>query len=109
LEEEDAGSLTVIATVLTGTEDGDGVLEAVETTENATLVLDPTLAAAGIVPAIDASRSSAVGEDALQDDELAAWRRLCGELRRLDPAEAAGLLRERIESSTSNAELLSSL
>ena len=109
LEEEGAGSLTVIATVLTGTEDGDGVLEAVETTENATLVLDPTLAGAGIVPAIDASRSSAVGEDVLEGDELAAWRRLTGELRSLDPAEGAGLLRERIESSGSNADLLASL
>jgi transcription termination factor Rho len=109
LEEEGAGSLTVVATVLTGTEDGDGVLEAVETTENATIVLDPSLAAAGIVPAIDASRSSTVGEEALRGEELAAWRRLSGELRSLDPAEAAGLLRERIESTDSNADLLASL
>jgi transcription termination factor Rho len=84
-------------------------MEAVETTENATLVLDPSLAAAGIVPAIDASRCSAFGEESLRGEELAAWRRLCGELRSLDPAEAAGLLRERIESTASNAELLASL
>jgi transcription termination factor Rho len=110
LEEESAGSLTVIATVLTGTSDGDGVMEAVKTTENATLALDPSLAAAGIVPAIDASQSSAAGESGLlEDSELAATRRLSAELRALDPAEAAGLLRERIEASASNAELLASL
>ena len=110
LEEEGAGSLTVIATVLTGTSDGDGVMEAVKTTENATLAIDPSLAAAGIVPAIDASQSSAAGESGLlEDSELAATRRLSAELRALDPAEAAGLLRERIEASASNAELLASL
>ena len=48
LEEEGSGSLTVIATVLTET--SDGVAEAVETTENAHLALDPDLAADGILP-----------------------------------------------------------
>ena len=52
-EDEGAGSLTVIATVLSGTEDGDDARAAVETTENVLLALDPGLAAAGIVPALD--------------------------------------------------------
>ena len=110
LEEEGAGSLTVIATVLAGTPDGDEVIEAVETTENATIALDHSLAAAGVVPAIDISRSSVAGESGLlEGSELAAIRRLSAELRVLDPTEAAGLLRERIEASASNPELLQSL
>jgi transcription termination factor Rho len=109
LEEEGSGSLTVVATALSGGE-GDGVLEAVETTENATLTLDPALAAAGIVPALDPSRSSVTGEETLRDEaELAAARRLRAAIHNLDPSEAAALLRERIEGSTSNAELLAAL
>jgi transcription termination factor Rho len=49
-------------------------------------------------------------EDQLRDpDELTAIRRLRSLLADLDPAEAANLLRERIEGSASNAELLASL
>jgi transcription termination factor Rho len=110
LEEEGSGSLTVIATVLRGTEDGEGALEAVETTENATIVLDSQLAGAGIFPAIDAGRSGEVAEDQVRDAaELEAARRLREELRDADPRAAAEQLAERIRSSASNAELLSSL
>ncbi len=110
LEEEGAGSLTMIATVLRGTEDGDGVLEAVETTENATVVLDPELAAAGITPAIDATRSGVVAEDQLREGaELEGARKLREQLREADPRRAAETLAERVRSSASNAELLSSL
>jgi transcription termination factor Rho len=110
LEEEGSGSLTMIATVLRGTEDGEGVLEAVETTENATIVLDRELAEAGVFPAIDVAGTSAVGEDRLRDDaELQAARRLREELGDADPRAAAEALAERIRSSASNAELLSSL
>jgi len=110
LEEEGSGSLTMIATVLRGTEDGEGVLEAVETTENATIVLNRELADAGVFPAIDVAGTSAVGEDRLRDDsELQAARRLREELADADPRAAAEALAERIRSSASNAELLSSL
>jgi transcription termination factor Rho len=110
LEEEGSGSLTMIATVLRETEDGDGVLEAVQTTENATIVLDAELAAAGITPAIDATRSGVVAEEQIREgDELEAARRLRAELRASDPRSAAETLAERIRSSASNAELLSSL
>jgi transcription termination factor Rho len=106
LEEEGSGSLTVIATALAGGEE-DPALAAVETTENATVTLDPALAAAGIVPAIDASRSSASGEEGLRSEaEQDAARRLREELRGLEPADAAARLRERIEASASNEELL---
>ncbi len=135
-EEEGSGSLTMIATVLRGTEDGEGALEAVETTENATLVLDAELAAPGVEPALDASATGESGEELLREEselaaagivpaldpsgsavsgeeslrtepELAAARRLRAELQGRTAAEAAALLRERIESSPSNAELLS--
>jgi transcription termination factor Rho len=110
LEEEGSGSLTMIATVLRGTEDGEGVLEAVETTENATILLDRELADAGVSPAIDVGGTSAVGEDRLRDDaELQAARRLREELAEADRRAAAEALAERIRSSASNAELLSSL
>ncbi len=65
LEEDGSGSLTVIATVLRGTEDGEGAIEGVETTENATIVLDAGLARAGVVPAIDVRASGALGEEKL--------------------------------------------
>ncbi len=94
LEEEGSGSLTVIGTVLRDTEDGEGALEAVETTENATIALDPELASAGVVPAIDVAQTRESGEE---------------ELRDADPRAAAEQLAERIKSSASNAELLSSL
>jgi transcription termination factor Rho len=110
LEEDGSGSLTMIATVLKETEDGEGAVEAVETTENATIVLDAELAAAGVYPAIDVTRTIVVAEDQLRDGpELEAVRRLREELSGADPRAAAEQLAERIRSSASNAELLSSL
>jgi transcription termination factor Rho len=109
LEEEGVGSLTVIATVLRGIEE-EGALEAVETTESSAVVLDGGLAAAGVMPAIDVLRTAAVGEERLREDaELEAVQRLREELRDLDPRATAKALAERIRSSASNAELLSSL
>jgi transcription termination factor Rho len=99
LEEEGSGSLTVIASVLSGTEDGDGVAEAVKTTENATIALDPELAAAGVVPALDASRTGVSGEEKLREgEELDSARRLREELRDLDPKSAADVLAQRVSS-----------
>jgi transcription termination factor Rho len=110
LEEEGSGSLTVIATVLTGTDDGDDVASAVETTESSTIVLDPDLAAAGVVPALDVAATGVAREDTLREaDELEALRRLRAELREMPPEEAARALAERVRSSGSNSELLGSL
>jgi transcription termination factor Rho len=108
LGEEDAGSLTVIATVLD--QDGDAAGDAVATTENALVGLDPTLAASGVFPALDPARCQVSDEEELRDPaELEAARRLRESLAGLEPREAAAALRERIESSASNAELLSQL
>jgi transcription termination factor Rho len=105
-EEEGAGSLTVIATVL----GDDEVAEAVATTESARVALDPDLAAAGVFPAIAAGGTRVSGEADLRDgDELEAARRLRSLLVDLQPRDAAAMLRERIEASASNAELLGSI
>lgn len=105
-EEEGAGSLTVIATVL----GDDEVAAAVDTTESARIALDPELAAAGVVPAIDAAGTRVSGESDLRDgDELESARRLRGLLVDLQPKDSAAMLRERIEGSATNAELLASI
>jgi transcription termination factor Rho len=80
------------------------------TTESSLVTLDPALAAEGVQPAIVPSGCRVSNEDQVRDPgELDAARRLRSLLSDLDPREAALLLRERIEGSPSNAELLSSL
>jgi transcription termination factor Rho len=110
LAEEGAGSLTVIATVVAGAED-DGIAErAVMTTESALIRLDPSLAAAGVVPALMAGECRVSNEEELRGpEELAAARRLRSLVADLGPVEAAGLISERIERSRTNAELLATL
>ena len=104
------GSLTVVATVVSDARDEGEAERAVITTESSLLTLDPELAAAGIVPAIVASESRVSNEDQVRgDDELEAVRKLRRLIIDLDRREAADLLRERIEGSSSNAELLGSL
>jgi len=110
LAEEDAGSLTVIATVVDGAEDDGTAERAVMTTESSLIRLDPELAAAGVYPALRPNECRVSNEDELREpDELAAVRRLRSLLADLEPAEAAKLLRERIEGSPTNAELLQSI
>jgi transcription termination factor Rho len=108
--EDESGSLTVIATTLDGAADEGAALAAVETTENVVVQLDPELAAAGVYPALSVGETRASGEEELREpQELEAVRRLRLELAGNEPAEAADALRERIERSRSNAELLRSL
>jgi transcription termination factor Rho len=107
LAEEGAGSLTVIATALEGVTDEGAALAAVETTENALIRLDPELAAAGVYPAIRPAELRASGEGELREpDELDAVRRLRAELSGMEPENAAAALRERLEATRTNAELL---
>jgi transcription termination factor Rho len=104
------GSLTVIATVLDDGRDEGETQRAVGTTESSTIVHDPDLAAVGVTPAISVPGTRVSNEEAIRDaDELEAVRKLRGALADLDPTQAADFLRERIESSSSNAELLSRL
>ena len=97
----------MIATVVADAED-DGVAErAVITTESSLIPLDAELAAAGVFPALRAGECRVSNEEELREpEELAAVRRLRALLADLAPVEAATVLRERIESSPTNAELL---
>ena len=96
LEEEGAGSLTVIATVLESDDGGTEVREALETTENLLLRLDAGLAAKGIVPALVPADCRASGEEQLREpDELDRVRRLREELAAMEPEGAARSLRIR--------------
>jgi transcription termination factor Rho len=109
-EEEGTGSLTVIATVLGDDEDDGGIGRALDTTETSLIVLDRDLAQAGTYPAFDAAAGRLAGEEHIRsDEELALVRTLRSELTGKSPAEAAALLRERIESTPDNAALLGSL
>jgi transcription termination factor Rho len=104
-----AGSLTVIASTVAGVDSAEAD-RAVISTESALVVLDADLAAAGVTPAINARETRVSNEDQIRGaDELEASRRLRVELMRLDAYEASNLLRDRIEATQSNAELLESL
>ena len=104
------GSLTVIATTVSDAQDEGEAERAVATTESSLIVLDPELAAAGVVPALRAGECRVSNEESLREaGELDAARKLRSLLADLDPREAADLLRERIEGTDSNAELLGSL
>src|SRR3954447_19751763 len=110
IEGDEARSLTVIATALTGLADDGAAERAVVTTENALIPLAPELASAGVFPALRPAGCRVSGEEELRSpEELEAARRLRSLLIDLSPVEAAALLRERIEGSADNAELLGSL
>ena len=106
LEEEAAGSVTVIATALWGSPGDEAVIDAVRTTENATIRLDAELAAAGVSPALDV-RSCAISgqESVLTPAEVDAVRRLRAELIEMDPAPAAARIAGLINDSTDNQVL----
>jgi transcription termination factor Rho len=107
--EQDAGSLTVIATALTDAGD-DGVARALETTENATITLDAELAQAGIYPALDVGGCRVGREETLRSDaELAGARALRAELAGLPARDSAERLVERLKAVPTNESLLAAL
>ena len=107
LAEDGTGSLTLIATVLDTDDRGAAVREAIETTENALIRLDGSLAAKGVVPSLLVAETRVSGEEDLRTpDELSAVRRLRSELDELTPEDAALALKSRIEETPSNADLL---
>ena len=104
------GSLTIVGTTLIDASDEGAAERAVGTTESAVITLDAELAAVGVHPAIVAAECRISNEESLRgDEELEAVRKLRAALAALGPTEAAAYLRERIEASPSNAELLKSL
>jgi transcription termination factor Rho len=107
LAEEDAGTLTVVATTLG---DEGEALEAVTTTETSLISLDPTLAAEGISPALVFGECRAIGDDKiLSEEEMEGLRRLRSELSEVVAPEGAGIVRRHLESASSNADVLKSL
>ncbi len=107
LAEEDAGTLTVVATTLG---DEGEALEAVTTTETSLVSLDATLAAEGISPALVFGECHAVGDDKiLSEKEMDGLRHLRSNLAELVAPEAAELVRRQLDSASSNAEVLKSL
>ncbi|MBN8867214.1 MAG: Rho termination factor N-terminal domain-containing protein [Solirubrobacterales bacterium] len=110
LEEDGAGSVTVIATALWGAPGDQDVMDAVHTTENATIRLDAGLAAAGVVPSLDVTSCAVSGQEAVLDQAgVDAVRRLRAELKDMEPVPAANRLAELIKGSASNEELLNRL
>lgn len=104
------GSLTVVATILADALDKGEAERAVVTTESSLVVLDPDLAAAGVTPAVRAAECRVSNEEQIREpEELEAARKLRALLADLKHSDAAALLRERIEATASNAELLRSL
>jgi transcription termination factor Rho len=103
------GSLTVVATTVDQAHDEGEAERAVITTESSLVALDPDLAGLGVTPAIVPAECRVSNEEALRDpSELEAVRRLRSLVADLAAREAADYLRERIENSDSNMELLRS-
>jgi len=110
LSEEDAGSLTVIATTLGEGDDEGSADRAVTTTETSLITLDESLASEGISPAIRFGECRAVGDEAiLSQEEMDGLRHLRSSLADLVAPEAAGLIRRQLEAASSNADVLRGL
>lgn len=110
LEEERAGSVTVIATALWGSSGDEAVLDAVRTTENVTVRLNGELAATGVSPALDVSGCASSGQESvLSAAEIEAVRKLRSELAAMEPAAAAARIAELVSGSADNQELLKKL
>ena len=85
-------------------------MDAVHTTENSTIRLDASLAAAGVEPSLDVTACAVSGQEAvLEKSEIEAMRRLRAELGGMEPVPAANRLAELIKGSPSNEELLKNL
>ena len=104
------GSLTVIATVLADGRDEGEAERAVTTTESSLDRPRPRARRRRRPPGDRRAECRVSNEDQLREPtELEARAALRSLLADLESAEAAAVLRERIEASASNAELLSSL
>ncbi len=108
----DGGSLTIVGTCLVDTNSrmDDVIFQEFKGTGNAEIVLDRELAERRLYPAINVQRSSTRNEELLLDERAlrGVWalrRRLAG----LPPLDAAVKLRQWLEATKSNAELLAKL
>jgi transcription termination factor Rho len=75
-------------------------MSAVKTTENGSIALDAALAAAGVVPAINAAGCAISGQESLlSEEEVESLRKLRAELAGLPPETAAARLAELARAS----------
>jgi transcription termination factor Rho len=109
---ENGGSVTILATVLvdTGSRMDQLIYEEFKGTGNSEVVLDRSLAEAGVFPAIDVTASGTRKEDRLYEPEesrrLTALRRALVERR---PRQAIDLLLKLLARYPTNEELLQSI
>jgi transcription termination factor Rho len=106
---EQAGSLTILSTVLveTGSRMDDVLFEEFKGTGNSELRLRRDLAEKRIFPAVDVTASGTRRDEKLMTpDELAAVGKLRRALAGLEPQQATELLLRMIRETGSNAELL---
>lgn len=109
---EESGSLTVVATALSGTDSriNDVIIEEFAGKANSEIVLDPELAALHVYPALDVMRTGTRREDNLMsEDEAEKLRRLRASLVTMDRRAALERLQLGIARSTDNAAFLASL
>ena len=109
---DEAGSLTVIATVLsdTGSHMNDVIAEEFRGKANCEIVLDRELAQLHVYPALDIARTATRREEALVDnEELAKVRSLRRQLAGLSRQDALDQLVARLARTEDNAEFLRSL
>jgi transcription termination factor Rho len=106
---EEAGSLTILSTVLveTGSRMDDVLFEEFKGTGNSELRLRRDLAEKRIFPAVDVAASGTRRDEKLMTpDELAAAGKLRRALAGLEPQQATELLLRMTRETGSNAELL---
>jgi transcription termination factor Rho len=109
---EEGGSLTVIATALTGTgaRIDEVIAEEFRGKGNCEIVLDERLAGLHVHPALDVLRTGTRREDSLlPPDELLRLRRLRAAIDRASPRESLEALIARVEATPSNRALLDAL
>ena len=109
---EEGGSLTIMATALidTGSRMDEVIFEEFKGTGNMELVLDRRLAERRIWPAMDIQRSGTRKEELLMHpEELECVFTLRKILNDMQLPEAATLIKNRMEKTSSNAEFLLSL
>jgi transcription termination factor Rho len=109
---EEGGSLTIIATALieTGSRMDEVIFEEFKGTGNMEIVLDRKLAERRIFPAIDLNKSGTRKEDLLLEKEVLnrIWI-LRKVLQPLNPVESMEFLLDKIQSTDSNSNFISSM
>jgi len=109
---ENGGSLSILATALTetGSKMDEVIFEEFKGTGNLELQLDRKIANRRIYPAIDITASGTRREDLLMSKEVLQRIWLMRKfLADMNPVEAMEFIKERLESTRSNAEFLASM